>query len=341
MIMKTLKTLFLMVVSISILSCSNDDAPSPALCLNMKFYGLRVPNDQSNPIDLVSNSSANIGSSNVNVLSTSSFPRQLVPNRATYDFSSDTYIYLNRWNNATNEIIRSVGLSGLSNVNLSPTTSQFDGIVSYNGNFYALERDNTGAVYFVSINVLTGSTTRITGTDISSSISLSVPISAGNNICYAASDENGKLYFLSNNLIAIDEASGNLIQTFTPPATTAFTYLDIVKTDAAAGIDGLFVAKTGGGFNGLVHWELDTASGTIAENPILNGLDFNPETTDLTFNDCGDRILAMSNYGFSGGYSKFYDVQVPNDPHLPTSANQGNLVDTRIFSELFVGIANF
>lgn len=339
--MKTLKTLLLIVVSISLLSCANDDDPTSPLCLNTKFYGLRVPDNQSHLIDLVSNSSANIGSSNVNVLSTSSFPRQLVPNRATYDFISDTYVYLNRWNNATNEIIRSVGLSGLSNVNLSPTTSEYDGLVSYNGNFYALEKTNTGAVYFVSINVLTGATNRITATDISSSISLSNPISAGNNICYAASDENGMLYFLSNNLIAIDEASGNLIQTFTPPATTSFTYLDIVKTDDASGIDGLFVAKADGGFNGLVHWELDITSGTIAENPIISGLDFNPETTDLTFNDCGDRLLAMSNYGFSGGYSKFYDIQVPNNPHLPASANQGNLVGTRIFSELFVGIANF
>lgn len=340
--MKNLK-IVLTVLSISLMlslfSCSDDDTGTPVGCLNMKFYSLRIPNQNvSNNVDFVSNSSASINSTSVNVETTSSFQRLLNANRAAFDRTSSDYAFINNWNTSPgSELISTSGLSGFNTpVNLSPTTSRFDGIVFYNGIFYALEKDTSGAVYVVQVN-LSGTTTRLTSVDISSSISLSANLDVAANRCYSTSNETGKLYFLGENLVEIDASTGTLLNTYTLPAIPSFTYVDIVKNHTPS-TNGLFVAKIDGNFNGIVHWELDSTSSTVLEIPLIDSLDLNPETTDLTYNECGDRLLAMSNYT-GGGLSKFYDIAVGDDADVVP--NQGNLIGTRTFNEFFVGVVVF
>lgn len=313
---------FIIIATLVFTSCTDDSGTTPQACADYNFYGLQVNNfnNTGGQLDYIQNTSSDVNNPGIQVLSSLQTTQRFNSNHPAFDRANETLYFIDETNGGGQMFIADP--NALNQVPLSPAANY--GVPVFVGNqLYALEFDVAGI--YLNIVTATGAATRIGGI-IGANNFFMDPVG---NRGYGVLSDSGSLLFLIGNTLYEVATSGTVLNTITVP-TTNTEYLDI-ETDPDTG--GLFLAKWESGLRSIVHW--DISAGTIVESTIISNIEFNRESVNLAFNNCGNRLLVLSNGTFINNVqenSRIWEIEVQNSP------SSGTILNTNSFTSVLLGL---
>ncbi|WP_225034839.1 hypothetical protein [Winogradskyella sp. SM1960] len=326
---KTFKILkrnsFIIILALILNSCSDDSGNTPQPCLDYNFYGLQIGGNWSNPtgqIDFIKNTTANLANPGIQVLSSALTSDNLYSNRPAFDRTNETLYFIDEFNGGQKMYVATPSV--IDEINISPSASY--GAPVYVGNqLYALEFDASG-IYLCTISA-TGAAVR-QGASIGPNEFYNDTVG---NKAYGVASLSGSLLFLVDHQLYNVSTSGAVLSSIFANTSAGYAMYSDIEIDPETG--GLFLPKSENGQRSIVHW--DFTSGSVVESTIVSNIDFNPESVNLAYNNCGDRLLVLSNGTYINNAqenSTVWELEIPNSP------NSGSILNSYSFSDMLLGL---
>ncbi|GGW66394.1 hypothetical protein DFQ11_103118 [Winogradskyella epiphytica] len=319
------RTVFLITLTLFIYNCSDDSGVTPQPCLDFNFYGLQIEGNFGNPtgqLDFIKNTAANLANPSLQVLSSLIITGNLYSNRPAFDRTNETLYFIDEFNGGQKMYVAAPGT--LDEIILSPAASYSAPI--YLGNqLYALEFDTSG-IFLCTISA-SGVAVRIGGAIGTNEY---YQDTVGNK-AYGVASISGSLLFLVGQVLYEVTSTGSLLSAIPVNTTAGYAMYSDIEIDPETG--GLFLPKMENGARSIVHW--DFSSGAIVESTIIPSIEFNPESVNLAYNNCGDRLLVLSNGTYINNTqenSRIWELEIQNSP------NPGVINNSNAYTDLLLGL---
>ncbi|MGY0392898.1 hypothetical protein ACW5R3_10120 [Bizionia sp. KMM 8389] len=319
------RSILLIVLALFTTGCTDDSGFTPQPCLDYNFYGLQIAGNFNNPtgqIDFVKNTTAHLVNPGLQVLSSTSTPDNLYSNRPAFDRSNETLYFIDEFNGGQKMYVATP--AAIDEYVLSPASS-YSAPIYLGSQLYALEFDATG-VYLCTISA--------SGVAVRQGASLGTNAyytdSIGNK-AYGVASLSGSLLFLVDHMLYEVATSGTLLNSVFANTSAGYALYSDIEIDPETG--GLFLPKTENGLRSIVHWDFN--SGAIIENTVIPSINFNAESVNLAYNNCGDRLLVLSNgttFNNTQENSRIWELEIPNSP------NPGSIMNTSSYTDMLLGI---